>query len=205
MSDYSEEIEIPVRAVERDRPLPESIRYESSDGQVEMIPMGQVALALRERFLVDIQQMPVDVIQDYVKQWKQEVEWQNNQLLNQRNLPMVTVVETYMEDTHDPPVRVPTRVPQEEVLEDLWARHVTEKNEYVAGSDGRRIVRRRVFQRRDAPEWTWDNCHYCLSSGVVCREHQFELRGIDGIERYVKEVMQTGWFRHAWYPYIARV
>lgn len=188
----------------RERPLPSSIRYTNQEGVLELIPMSQVAYALRERFLIDINQLPLDIIEEYVTQWRKEVDYENAREKDRRELPIpppaavVTVQEPYVEEGHDPPTPLPRRVHPEDVLEDLWARHITEKNEYVQGSDGRRIVRRRVFQRRDAPGWAWDCCHYCLSPGVVCREHQFELRGNDGVDRYVKEVVQTGWFRHAW-------
>lgn len=74
------------------------------------------------------------------------------------------------------------------VHDDLWARHRPEKNRYGT-RNGRRVVVAHVFVRRDAPWWCDTDCHYCLCEGVLCRDHEFELRGRDGIRRYVDNAM----------------
>ena len=155
------------------------IVYENDKG-LRVIGYDEVRAALRERFAVDADQLSTEALMGYVSQWRQEVDWlDENPAAKER------------------PVQ--PRVDKEDVRDDLWERHIPEKNTYV-DRDGRKVIHRRVFQRRDAPGWSLDNCHYCLCPGVVCRNHQFELIGNKGVDAYVAEVMQTGWFRHAWYP-----
>lgn len=155
------------------------IVYEGERG-LQVFSYEQVRAALRERFSIDTDLLPTEVLMDYVAQWRKEVDWldQNPAARERPAMP---------------------RVEKEDVEDDLWERHLPDKNTYISRSEGRRVIHRRVFQRRDAPSWSLDNCHYCMCTDIVCKNHQFELYGNKGVDAYVKEVMETGWFRHAWY------
>lgn len=155
------------------------ILYKSEKG-LQVFPYDQVRAALRDRFAIDTDLMPTEVLLDYVSQWRKEVDWLDENPAARERPPQ-------------------PRVDKEEVMDDLWERHIPNKNTYITRSEGRRAIHRRVFQRRDAPGWSLDNCHYCMCTDMVCKNHQFELYGRKGIDDYVKEVMETGWFRHAWY------
>lgn len=74
-----------------------------------------------------------------------------------------------------------------QMLADLWKRHVPDKNLYETLESGRRSVVRRVFQRRDAPEWAFYDCCWCTSPMAVCYNHQFVLYGHDGVRRYIED------------------
>lgn len=71
-------------------------------------------------------------------------------------------------------------------LEELWARHVPDKNVYELSQSGRKQVVRRVFQRHSAPVWAFYDCRYCVDPDIVCRKHQFVIFGHDGVRRYVE-------------------
>lgn len=80
-------------------------------------------------------------------------------------------------------------------LEELWARHVPDKNTYNRTASGRTVVTRRVFQRLTAPAWAFYDCRYCVDPDAVCHRHQFVLFGYDGIRRYV-EAWERGRFQN---------
>lgn len=78
--------------------------------------------------------------------------------------------------------------PSADVHADLWARHRADKNEYGV-RDGRKVVLGHVFVRRDAPYDCGDRCHFCMCDTVICRHHEFVLRGKPAIRKYVTDAM----------------
>lgn len=73
------------------------------------------------------------------------------------------------------------------VLNELWARHVPDKNVYGTSSGGRKIVVAWVFQRKSAPMWAFYDCESCVRNDVVCGRHQFIIRGHHGVQRYIED------------------
>lgn len=73
------------------------------------------------------------------------------------------------------------------ILDDLWARHVPDKNVYHTTDAGRRIVVARVFQRKNAPMWAFYKCPTCVRIEVVCSRHQFVIHGQHGVHQYVRD------------------
>lgn len=77
---------------------------------------------------------------------------------------------------------------RKDVHSDLWLRHKPEKNGY-AQRNGRRVVSKHVFTRRDAPWWADDGCHYCMCNDTVCHEHEFVLNDRRDINAYVDDAV----------------
>jgi hypothetical protein len=55
-----------------------------------------------------------------------------------------------------------------EAFDDIFSRHVREKNVY--GPDG--VITCRVFQKKGVTLKETDNCYYCMSSFITCRDHE---------------------------------
>jgi len=72
------------------------------------------------------------------------------------------------------------------ILDELWARHVPDKNLYQTTDAGRRFVVARVFQRKSAPMWAFFDCETCVRNDVVCSRHQFVIYGHHGVQQYVE-------------------
>lgn len=70
----------------------------------------------------------------------------------------------------------------------LWTRHRPEKNQYEV-RNGRRVVSVRVFVQRGQDINSDQYCHYCMCDDIVCRTHEFSLRGRAGVDRYMDDAV----------------
>lgn len=86
-------------------------------------------------------------------------------------------------------------------LNELWARHVPDKNIYGVTNAGRRVVVARVFQRKSAPMWAFYDCESCVRNDVICSRHQFVIHGHYGVQRYVEDGY---YWRDCEYPIMPR-
>ena len=59
-------------------------------------------------------------------------------------------------------------------LDDLFKRHVPEKRKLG-----------KVFRQFDDTHWSWNNCHFCLTESVVCKEHEFVFHNKKQLNSYV--------------------